>query len=160
MKKTIDYSRDCYKRKRTDLFFQPDTGNTEIAAYVAGGRNDILASIDGPEGIMMLTEWWEEEKKFWESNTGIKISGRSLWREGKGKYCDQYGGLSAVQCKETGYNQGVFEGLSWLPKEMVKKCDYVEYEAAREEDISMEYAGDGEFIGENWMVSLDAIEGG
>ena len=43
---------------------------------------------------------------------------------------------------------------------MVKKCDYVEYGSVREEDISMEYAGDGEFIGEELDgFTLDAIEG-
>ena len=43
---------------------------------------------------------------------------------------------------------------------MVKKCDYVEYGSVREEDISMEYAGDGEFVGEELDgFTLDAIEG-
>ena len=43
---------------------------------------------------------------------------------------------------------------------MVKKCDYVEYGSVREEDISMEHAGDGEFIGEELDgFTLDAIEG-
>ena len=112
MKKTIDYSRQIIKGK--ELTFSFSTNLTlvtpEIAAYVAGvegmsgGKGSFEKAI---QGLKYLVEAFGERAK--ESiviNTVV---------------CPPFSAKKLDAIKE------FFEGLNWLPKEMVKKCDYVEY---------------------------------
>ena len=73
--------------------------------------------------------------------------------------CD-HSGFREIIAEKLTVIEKFFEELSWLPKEVIKKCDYVEYGTVRPEDISLKYAGEGDYIGEKWDdFSLDAIEG-
>lgn len=164
MKKTIDYSRQIIKGK--ELTFSFSTNLTlvtpEIAAYVAGVEGmSVLASIDGPEKIHDAYRVMSGGK----GSFGKAIQGLKYLVEAFGERAKESIVINTVVCppfsaKKLDAIKEFFEGLNWLPKEMVKKCDYVEYGSVREEDISMEYAGDGEFIGEELDgFTLDAIEG-
>lgn len=121
----------------------------------------VLASIDGPEGIHDAYRVMSGGKGSFEK----AIQGLKYLVEAFGERAKESIVINTVVCppfsaKKLDAIKEFFEGLSWLPKEMVKKCDYVEYGSVREEDISMEYAGDGEFVGEELDgFTLDAIEG-
>ena len=164
MKQVIEYAQKIITGK--ELTFSFTTNLTlvtkEVAEYIANTPGmSVMCSLDGPEDI-------HDAYRVLRGNQGSfakAIQGLKLLVEAYGERAKDYIIINTVVCppfsneKLTAIEK-FFEGLSWLPKEVIKKCDYVEYGTVRPEDISLKYAGEGDYIGEKWDdFSLDAIEG-
>ena len=164
MKKVIEYSQEIITGK--ELTFSFSTNLTlvtkEIAEYVAGVEGmSVLASIDGPEDIHDAYGVLAGGKgSFAKAMQGLKYLVEAFGE--RAKECIV---INSVVCppfsaEKLDAIKSFFENLEWLPKDIVKKCDYVEYGSVREEDLSMKYAGDGDFTGESLDgFTLDSIEG-
>lgn len=164
MKKVIEYAQNIIQGK--ELTFSFTTNLTlvtkEIAEYIASvPKMSVMCSLDGPEDI-------HDAYRVMKGNQGSfarAIEGLKLLVEAYGERTKDFVIINTVVCppfsaKKLNVIKNFFDGLSWLPKEVIKKCDYVEYGTVRTEDISMKYAGEGDYVGENLDgFSLDAIEG-
>lgn len=164
MKKVIEYSQDIITGK--ELTFSFSTNLTlvtkEIAEFVAGVKGmSVLASIDGPEAIHDAYRVMAGGK----GSFARAIQGLKYLVDAFGERAKECIVINTVVCppfsaEKLDAIKNFFETMDWLPKEMVKKCDYVEYGSVQKEDLSMKYAGEGDFTGESLDgFTLDSIEG-
>ncbi len=164
MKKVIEYSQEIIIGK--ELTFSFSTNLTlvtkEIAEFVAGVKGmSVLGSIDGPEDIHDAYRVMVGGK----GSFSRAIKGLKYLVEAFGERAKECIVINTVVCppfsaKKLDAIKNFFEITEWLPKELVKKCDYVEYGSVSKDDLSMKYAGDGDFTGEALDgFTLDSIEG-
>lgn len=164
MKKGIEYAQSVMKGKELSFSFSTNLTlvTKEIAQYVAGIDGlSILCSLDGPEDI-------HDTYRITANHTGSfskAIQGLKYLVDAFGDRAKECLIINSVVCppysaEKLDTIKEFFENIPWLPKELIKKCDYVEYGSMREEDLSMKHAGDGNFVGENFDgFTLDSIEG-
>lgn len=164
MKKGIEYAQSVMKGKELSFSFPTNLTlvTKEIAQYVAGIDGlSILCSLDGPEDI-------HDTYRITANHTGSfskAIQGLKYLVDAFGDRAKECLIINSVVCppysaEKLDTIKEFFENIPWLPKELIKKCDYVEYGSMREEDLSMKHAGDGNFVGENFDgFTLDSIEG-
>ncbi|EOS67757.1 hypothetical protein C817_05920, partial [Dorea sp. 5-2] len=134
----------------------------EIAEYVVGVKGmSVLASIDGPEDIHDAYRVMTGGK----GSFSRVIQGLKYLVDAFGESAKECIVINTVVCppfsaEKLDTIKNFFETIEWLPKEIVKKCDYVEYGSVSKEDLSTKYEGDGDFTGESFDgFTLDSIEG-
>lgn len=163
MKKVIAYSQEIMSDKKLTFSFTTNLTlvTQEIAEYVASVPGmSVLCSLDGPKDIHDAYRVMAEDKGSFEK----AIKGLKLLVEAFGERAKEQLLINTVVCPP--YSQekldvikNFFESLEWLPKEMVKKCDYVESGSLREEDISHKYDGSGDYLENYDGFNMDPIEG-
>lgn len=163
MKKVIEYSKKIMPDKKLSFSFTTNLTlvTKEIAEYVASIPGmSVLCSLDGPEDI-------HDAYRVMVGNRGSfekAIQGLKLLVEAFGETAKERLLINTVVCPP--YSQEkldiiktFFENLDWLPKEVVKKCDYVESGSLREEDISHKYDGTGDYLENYDGFNMDPIAG-
>lgn len=161
MKKCIEYSQSIMSDR--DLSFSFSTNLTlmtrNIAKYIASIEScSVLCSLDGPEVI-------HDSYRVRADGTGSfdeAIRGLRYLVEEMGDFAKERIIINTVVCppyskEKLDMIQDFFDSLDWLPKELNKKCDYVEGGSLRDEDISVDFL-QGKNINENYQKNeLDSI---
>lgn len=161
MKKCIEYSKSIMSDR--DLTFSFSTNLTlmtrEIARYVASVDGcSVLCSLDGPKVI-------QDSYRVKADGTGTfdqALQGLQNLVEEMGESAKDRIIINTVVCppytkEKLDMIQTFFDDLDWLPKEVDKKCDYVEGGTIREEDIAVDFLN-GKNIAEKYQKNeLDSI---
>lgn len=161
MKKCIEYSKSIMQDR--ELTFSFSTNLTlmtrEIARYIASVDGcSVLCSLDGPQVI-------QDSYRVKADGTGTfeqAIQGLRYLVEEMGESAKNRIIINTVVCppytkEKLDMIQKFFDDLDWLPKELEKKCDYVEGGTIREEDIAVDFLN-GKDITEKYQKNeLDSI---
>lgn len=162
MKKCIEYSLMLITDK--DLSFSFTTNLTlmtpEIAQYIASiPKCNVMCSLDGPEEV-------HDSYRVGVDDTGTfkqAINGLKNLVEAMGDSAKERIIINTVVCppyteEKLNMIQGFFDHLEWLPKEIDKKCDYVEGGTLREEDIAVHFLKNKDKSARYPSKDLDAIK--
>lgn len=143
MKRCIEYSQSIMSDR--DLTFSFSTNLTlmtrEIAQYVASVEGcSLLCSLDGPQVIHdSYRVKTDGTGSFEQAIRGLKYLVEEMGDTAKDRII-----INTVVCppyskEKLDMIKKFFEELDWLPKEMNKKCDFVEGGTIRREDISVDF---------------------
>lgn len=161
MKKCIEYSQSIMSGK--ELTFSFSTNLTlmtrEIARYISSVNGcSVLCSLDGPQVI-------QDSYRIKVDGTGSfeqAIQGLRYLIEEMGESAKERIIINTVVCppytkEKLDMIQKFFDDLDWLPKEIEKKCDYVEGGTIRDEDIAVDFLKNKDINEKYQKGELDSI---
>lgn len=143
MKKCIEYSQEIMGDKELSFSFSTNLTlmNPEIAAYIASVKNcSVLCSLDGPQVIHdSYRVKGDGTGTFEQAMRGLRYLVEAMGDSAKARII-----INTVVCppyskEKLDMIQDFFDNLEWLPKELEKKCDYVEGGTLRDEDIAVDF---------------------
>lgn len=143
MKQCIEYSQKLMQGKNLTFSFSTNLTlmTPEIAKYVASVKGcSVLCSLDGPENIHDSYRVFVDGKgTFAKAIQGLRYLVDAMEEKAKDLII-----INTVVCppyskKKLDMIQEFFEQIEWLPKDMVKKCDYVEGGTLRDEDVATDF---------------------
>lgn len=143
MKQCMEYSQEIMADRELSYSFSTNLTlmTPEIAQYVASVKGcSVLCSLDGPKEIHDSYRInVNGDGTFAKAIQGLKYLVEAMGNSAKERII-----INTVVCppyskEKLDMIQTFFEGLEWLPKEIEKKCDYVEGGTLREEDIAVDF---------------------
>lgn len=162
MKKCIEYSQALIKDKELSFSFTTNLTlmTPEIAKYIASvSKCSVLCSLDGPEIIHDSYRVGIEDKgTFKQVINGLKYLVEAMGDSAKERIL-----INTVVCppytkEKLDMIQEFFDNIEWLPKELEKRCDYVEGGTLRNEDIAVHFLKDKNKNARYPSKNLDTIK--
>lgn len=162
MKKCIEYSRSIMGDRELSFSFSTNLTlmTREIAKYIASVDGcSVLCSLDGPKVI-------HDSYRVKVDGTGSfeqAIRGLRYLVEEMGEAAKERIIINTVVCppyskEKLDMIQKFFDDLDWLPKELDKKCDYVEGGTLRDEDIAVDFLDKKDITDRYQTRELDSIK--